>query len=154
MPRRLLRPLIRTPGPRFRLPALRSSCPPTRPCRRRPRLLRADSLAPEPVEWLWRHHVALGKLTLIGGAPGSGKSTLALGLLAAVSSGGAWPCGEGHATQGSAILLNALILRNFFNYCAKNPRLDLRKHQHRPRTRCRPLSSKSRCRNVGTAPVE
>jgi putative DNA primase/helicase len=68
-------------------------------------LLRADALAPERVDWLWRHHIALGKLTLIGGAPGTGKSTLALGLLAAVSSGGDWPCGEGKAPLGSAILV-------------------------------------------------
>src|SRR5262245_33319041 len=70
-----------------------------------PILWRADALTPEPVDWLWRHHIARGKLTLIGGAPGTGKSTLALGLLAAVSSGGAWPGGEGKAPLGSAILV-------------------------------------------------
>jgi AAA domain-containing protein len=68
-------------------------------------LHRADALTPQPVDWLWKHRIACGGLTLIGGAPGSGKSTLALGLIATVSTGGYWPGGEGRAAAGSAILV-------------------------------------------------
>jgi hypothetical protein len=32
-------------------------------------LQRADVLTPAPVDWLWKNHIARGKLTLIGGAP-------------------------------------------------------------------------------------
>jgi putative DNA primase/helicase len=58
-----------------------------------------------PIEWLWPGRVARGKLTIIAGAPGSGKSALAVGIAAAVSSGGAWPCGEGSAAQGLVVLI-------------------------------------------------
>jgi hypothetical protein len=78
---------------------------PAAPATADPILQRADALAPAPVDWLWKGAIARGKLALIGGAPGTGKSTLALGLIAAVSSGGALPGGESHAAQGSAILV-------------------------------------------------
>jgi hypothetical protein len=58
-----------------------------------------------PIEWLWPGRIARGKLTVIAGAPGSGKSTLAMRVAAAVSSGGAWPCGEGSAAQGLVVLI-------------------------------------------------
>jgi putative DNA primase/helicase len=68
---------------------------------------RASELVPEKVHWLWERRFALGKLSLIGGAAGTGKSTLAMSLIAAVTSGGPWPCGEGRAPRGSAIILSA-----------------------------------------------
>jgi RecA/RadA recombinase len=58
-----------------------------------------------PIEWLWPGRIARGKLTVIAGPPGSGKSTLAVRIAAAVSSGGAWPCGEGRAGQGLVVLI-------------------------------------------------
>ena len=58
-----------------------------------------------PIEWLWPGRIARGKLTVIAGAPGTGKSTLAVRIAAAVSSGGAWPCGEGSAAQGLVVLI-------------------------------------------------
>jgi len=49
-------------------------------------------LTPEPVEWLWRDWLALGKVHILAGAPGQGKTTLAVGALAAtVTLGGRWP---------------------------------------------------------------
>ncbi len=57
-----------------------------------------------PIEWLWPGRIARGKLTVITGAPGSGKSILAMRIAAAVSSGAAWPCGEGSAVQGRVVL--------------------------------------------------
>jgi putative DNA primase/helicase len=68
-------------------------------------LHRADAIAATPVEWLWPGRFALGKLSLLGGAVGTGKSNLAAALVAAVTTGGEWPCGEGRAPQGSAIML-------------------------------------------------
>jgi putative DNA primase/helicase len=68
---------------------------------------KASEIAPEPVQWLWQGRLAAGKLTLIGGAAGSGKSNLLANLVATVTSGGLWPCGEGHAPRGQALMLSA-----------------------------------------------
>ncbi|TCP10647.1 AAA family ATPase [Simplicispira metamorpha] len=39
-------------------------------------------LTPEPVRWLWRHWLALGKLHILAGAPGQGKTTIAMAMAA------------------------------------------------------------------------
>ena len=62
---------------------------------------------PEKIEWLWPSRIAIGKQTLIGGEPGLGKSQITAALAAAVTTGGAWPCDEGRAPIGSAIILSA-----------------------------------------------
>ena len=67
----------------------------------------AADVKPEPVEWLWPGRVALGKLTLIAGEAGLGKSQLSVAMMAALTTGGPWPCGEGQAPIGSAIILSA-----------------------------------------------
>jgi putative DNA primase/helicase len=51
----------------------------------------AASLKPEPVSWLWKDWLALGKFHVLAGAPGQGKTTIALAFAAAVTSGGRWP---------------------------------------------------------------
>lgn len=48
-------------------------------------------LKPQPVHWLWRDWLALGKLHILAGAPGQGKTTIALAFAATVTSGGRWP---------------------------------------------------------------
>jgi len=63
---------------------------------------RASDIAIVPVDWLWPGRVAIGKLTLIAGEPGLGKSQLALAMVAAVTTGGEWPCNEGRAPLGNA----------------------------------------------------
>jgi AAA domain len=68
---------------------------------------RASDIAIVPVDWLWLGRVAIGKLTLIAGEPGLGKSQVALAMVAAVTTGGAWPCGEGRAPLGNVIILAA-----------------------------------------------
>lgn len=64
-------------------------------------LLNGADLMPQPVSWLWRDWLALGKLHILAGAPGQGKTTLALAMAATVTSGGRWPdgsrCERGHA---------------------------------------------------------
>lgn len=63
-------------------------------------LLNGADLTPQPVAWLWRHWLALGKLHILAGAPGQGKTTLAIAMAATVTSGGRWPdgsrCDAGH----------------------------------------------------------
>ena len=63
-------------------------------------LLNGADLTPEPIAWLWKHWLALGKLHILAGAPGQGKTTLALAMAATVTIGGRWPdgcrCDVGH----------------------------------------------------------
>jgi putative DNA primase/helicase len=67
----------------------------------------ASDIEPEKIEWLWPGRVAIGKLTLFGGPPGLGKSQIHAFMCGAVSTGGAWPCGEGRAPLGNAIVFSA-----------------------------------------------
>jgi hypothetical protein len=61
-----------------------------------------------PVDWLWRHWIPRGALTLIDGDPGLGKSTLAMDLAARVSRGWLMPPGEdGHEDPAHVLLLGA-----------------------------------------------
>ena len=63
-------------------------------------LLNGADLTPQPVSWLWRDWLALGKLHILAGAPGQGKTTIAIAMAATVTSGGRWPdgsrCERGH----------------------------------------------------------
>ncbi len=63
----------------------------------------AASLTPEPVAWLWRDWLALGKFHVLAGAPGQGKTTIALSFAATVSSGGRWPDGT-HCAPGNVLM--------------------------------------------------
>lgn len=54
-------------------------------------LLRGDNLTPQPIAWLWRDWLALGKMHLLAGAPGQGKTTIAIAFAATVTCGGRWP---------------------------------------------------------------
>lgn len=56
-------------------------------------LEKASEILPVAVTWLWLYWIAVGKLSLIAGAPGTGKTTLALAISAIVSRGGSWPDG-------------------------------------------------------------
>jgi hypothetical protein len=67
----------------------------------------ANSVTPEPVEWLWPGRLAIGKTTLIGGDPGLGKSQLSIFIASIVSQAGEWPCGEGSSPKRSVIMLSA-----------------------------------------------
>jgi putative DNA primase/helicase len=66
---------------------------------------RVSELKTLAIHWLWPGRIARAKLTLIGGPAGSGKSALAMQLAAAVTTGGALPCREGNAPQGSVVLV-------------------------------------------------
>lgn len=56
-------------------------------------LMRGSDLKPEPIQWIWKDWLALGKMHLLAGAPGQGKTTIAIAFAATVSSGGRWPDG-------------------------------------------------------------
>jgi len=47
----------------------------------------AANIKPEPIIWLWKDWLALGKLHILAGQPGVGKSTIALKIAGAVSYG-------------------------------------------------------------------
>jgi 5S rRNA maturation endonuclease (ribonuclease M5) len=64
-----------------------------------------DSVKSEPVEWLWRGRIPLGKLSVLDGDPGLGKSTIALDLAARVSQGQPMPDGT-QGLQGGTVLLS------------------------------------------------
>jgi putative DNA primase/helicase len=53
-----------------------------------------SSLTPEPVFWLWKDWLALGKLHVLAGAPGQGKTTIGIAAAAIVTIGGRWPDGS------------------------------------------------------------
>lgn len=67
----------------------------------------AANIMPETVQWLWPGRVAIGKQTLIAGEAGLGKSQIGIAMAAAVTTGGPWPCDEGRAPPGKAIILSA-----------------------------------------------
>ena len=67
----------------------------------------AADIRPEPVKWLWPNRIAIGKQTLLAGEAGLGKSQVGIDMAATVTTGGAWPCGEGHARLGNVIILSA-----------------------------------------------
>ncbi|MBL0719808.1 AAA family ATPase [Piscinibacter sp. Jin2] len=68
------------------------------------RLLRGDSVALEPVRWLWDGYIPAGMLTILGGAPGCGKTTLALAVAAVVTRAGRWPDGTQCSQPGEVII--------------------------------------------------
>jgi putative DNA primase/helicase len=67
----------------------------------------AADIAPEKIEWIWPGRLARGKHTCIAGEPGAGKSQLTISIVAVITTGGEWPCGEGQAPVGNVIILSA-----------------------------------------------
>jgi DNA polymerase I-like protein with 3'-5' exonuclease and polymerase domains len=61
----------------------------------------------EDYDWVWPGRFALKKIGLITGLPDEGKGVLLSDIIARGTCGGAWPCGEGMAPIGNAILLTA-----------------------------------------------
>ena len=80
---------------------------PASPNRRELVMRRASDIEPEAIDWTWRHRITQGKLSLLAGEPGLGKSQLATKVVAIVTTGAEWPCGEGRAKAGGAIMLCA-----------------------------------------------
>ena len=70
-------------------------------------IARACDIEMRSLEWLWPGRCALGKLSLMAGEPGLGKSQVAAALAAIVTTGGAFPRGDGNAPHGSVVMLSA-----------------------------------------------
>src|SRR5207245_1613589 len=71
-----------------------------------PVLRRFSEIQAKPVEWLWLHRIALGKLTLLVGDPGEGKSLTTIDFIAHITTGRAWPDGA-PCPRADCITLNA-----------------------------------------------
>jgi len=56
-------------------------------------LVNGSDLTPEPVRWLWKYWLALGKFQILAGPAGTGKTTISGDVLATVTAGGLWPDG-------------------------------------------------------------
>jgi DNA polymerase I-like protein with 3'-5' exonuclease and polymerase domains len=61
----------------------------------------------EDYEWVWPGRFALKKIGLVVGLPDEGKGLIFSDVMARISRGSPWPCGEGCAPLGSMILLTA-----------------------------------------------
>lgn len=60
-------------------------------------------LVPKPMQWLWKHWLALGKMHIIAGLAGQGKTTIVLSMAAIVTRGGFWPDGA-ECKKGSVLI--------------------------------------------------
>ena len=67
----------------------------------------AASIVPESFDWIWEGRLARGKHTCIAGEPGVGKSQATIAIIANITKGGEWPCGEGRAPVGNALIFSS-----------------------------------------------
>jgi hypothetical protein len=73
-----------------------------------PLVVRASSVAPRAVRWLWPGRVALRKVTTFAGRTSIGKTFTLCDLAARVSVGGEIPCGQGECFDvGSVLVVSA-----------------------------------------------
>lgn len=63
------------------------------------------AIIPAPINWLWKHRIARGKLNIIAGHPGVAKSQITQFMAATVSTGGTWPDGTQSPT-GSCVIVS------------------------------------------------
>jgi putative DNA primase/helicase len=66
-------------------------------------LMRASSIVPKPIHWLWRYYLAKGKVHIFSGSPGAGKTTIAASIAATISRGAPWPDGS-HAALANVVI--------------------------------------------------
>jgi putative DNA primase/helicase len=63
------------------------------------------NVEPVPIRWLWPDHLAIGKLTLLGGDPDLGKTLICNDTAARLSTQRHWPNGPKPLKAGSTIFL-------------------------------------------------
>ena len=61
----------------------------------------------EDYDWIWPGRFALKKIGLIVGLPEEGKGLAVSDIVARITRGELWPCGEGQAPVGNVIMLSA-----------------------------------------------
>lgn len=66
-------------------------------------LVRADTIVPKQIFWVWPGYLARGKLSIIAGAPGTGKTTIHNSIAAIVSRGATLPDGS-KALRGNVLI--------------------------------------------------
>ncbi|MBP0635522.1 AAA family ATPase [Cupriavidus sp. AcVe19-6a] len=64
----------------------------------------AEGITMESIEWLWKDHLAHGKLSILAGDAGTGKTTLALSIAAYLSCGRQWPDGAPMTEPGTIVM--------------------------------------------------
>ena len=67
----------------------------------------AVDIKPKRIDWFWANRFARGKVGVFGGHPDEGKSLIVADMIARATRGDSWPCNEGKAPIGNAILLTA-----------------------------------------------
>lgn len=67
-------------------------------------LVNGADLKPEPIRWLWKLWLALGKLHILAGAAGQGKTTLVLAIIAILTGGRRWPDGSRCESLGNVLV--------------------------------------------------
>jgi len=73
-----------------------------------PRLVRLSDVEPQPVRWMWKGYLPLGKLVVVDGDPGLGKSTVLLDIAARLTTARPMPDGTpGLDTPVGVVLLSA-----------------------------------------------
>lgn len=69
-------------------------------------VVKLSTVVAEPVSWLWKGRVPLGKFTLLSGDPGLGKSQITLDIAARVTTGRSMPDGTpGPSTPAPVVLV-------------------------------------------------
>jgi hypothetical protein len=71
-----------------------------------PRLVMADQIEPRPREWLWRHRIVVGGVSMLVGLPDHGKSLISIDIAARISRGTIWPDCDERAAIGGIIILS------------------------------------------------
>jgi RecA-family ATPase len=71
------------------------------------RIVRASSIQPKPLKWLWPGMVPRGKITILDGDPGTGKSLVTMDLAARLSAGDPLPDNETKYKPQNIILICA-----------------------------------------------
>lgn len=66
-------------------------------------IVKASTIKPEAITWLWNDWLARGKLHILAGAAGTGKTTLSLSIAATISNGGFFADGS-KAERGNVII--------------------------------------------------
>ena len=68
----------------------------------------ASAIQMRAIEWFWENRLAYGKLALLGGLPDMGKGLITAFLMACVTTGKEFPCGEGRSPRkGNVIYVSA-----------------------------------------------
>jgi putative DNA primase/helicase len=78
-----------------------------------PLVIRASTITPKPVRWLWEGRIPKGFITVFAGRTGLGKSFVTCDIAARVTTGDEWPDSDGECVEPGNVLL---ISEDSFDY--------------------------------------